>query len=136
AVVAMRKDIAVNKPPVGPLDVKLCAGGLVDLEFTVHFQQLATGVGLVPDLGDAIGQLSVAGYVDPDLLGAHDLLTRLLVTLRLVSPTMAEPAPETCEIIARACGADNWPALLARLKSARHCISQQWTLVVDRAGMV
>ncbi|MDB5715052.1 MAG: bifunctional [glutamine synthetase] adenylyltransferase/[glutamine synthetase]-adenylyl-L-tyrosine [Sphingomonadales bacterium] len=134
AVIAMRGDIALNKPPVGALDVKLCAGGLVDLEFAVHFQQLATGIGLVPELGRAIGLLAAAGHVDPDLLGAHDLLTRLLVTLRLVSPTMAEPAPATCGIIARACGADDWPALLARLEAARHCISQQWKLVVDRAG--
>jgi glutamate-ammonia-ligase adenylyltransferase len=134
AVVGMRGDIALNKPPVGPLDVKLGAGGLVDLEFAVHFRQLASGVGFAPDLASAIGSLAKAGLVPPELLSAHDLLTRVLVTLRLVSPTMAAPAPATCAIIARACGADDWETLLAQLEAARQCVSAAWKSVVDKAG--
>jgi glutamate-ammonia-ligase adenylyltransferase len=33
-------DMARHKPPAGPLDIKLGAGGLVDLEFAVHTLQL------------------------------------------------------------------------------------------------
>jgi glutamate-ammonia-ligase adenylyltransferase len=134
AVVGMRADIALNKPPVGPLDVKLCDGGLVDLEFAVHFRQLASGVGIVPELSTAIAQLAEAGLTDPGLKGAAALLTRLLVTLRLVSPTMAEPAPATCAIIARACGAADWSALLAQLEDARHIVSASWKSIVDQVG--
>jgi glutamate-ammonia-ligase adenylyltransferase len=133
AIVGMRGDIALNKPPVGPLDVKLFDGGLVDLEFAVHFQQLASGVGLAPDLGTAIATLAGAGLVAPELLAAHDLLTRLLVTLRLVSPTMDVPAPATCEIVVRACGAQDWPALLAELEAARLRVSTAWNAVVKQA---
>jgi glutamate-ammonia-ligase adenylyltransferase len=131
-VVEMRGDIALNKPPLGPLDVKLSKGGLVDLEFAVHFQQLATRAGFAPDLGSAIAILAGKGLVEPGLLDAHDLLTRLLVTLRLVSPKMAEPAPATREIVARACGADDWQDLLARLQVAQHCVSRHWDAVVDK----
>ena len=39
--VRMRAEIARHKPPRGPFDIKLGAGGLVDLEFAVHTLQLA-----------------------------------------------------------------------------------------------
>ncbi|KQT54231.1 bifunctional glutamine-synthetase adenylyltransferase/deadenyltransferase [Aureimonas sp. Leaf454] len=50
-VAAMRRRIAEEKPGRGPLDVKLRAGGLVDLEFVAQWAVLA---GLVPL--DAIGR--------------------------------------------------------------------------------
>ena len=37
---AMRAEMALHKPPKGPLDAKLAPGGLVDLEFAVHVVQL------------------------------------------------------------------------------------------------
>ncbi|TRW15314.1 bifunctional [glutamine synthetase] adenylyltransferase/[glutamine synthetase]-adenylyl-L-tyrosine phosphorylase [Glacieibacterium frigidum] len=84
-VLAMRADIAAAKPGGGKWDVKLSPGGLVDLEFIVHFLQLRDRAAVTPDLGAAIGALR------PDLADAHDLLTRTLVTLRLVG---ANPAPQ------------------------------------------
>src|SRR3546814_12816510 len=42
---AMRDDMAAHKPPAGPLDAKLLPGGLVDLEFAVHVQQLVHRTG-------------------------------------------------------------------------------------------
>ena len=133
-VVTMRTDMAAHKPPLGPLDVKLAAGGLVDLEFTVHFHQLASGVGLDPNLPNAIAALATAGLVDAALGRAHDLLTRLIVTLRLVSPDMATPGAATQAIVARACGTENWEDLLARVASARICVSSHWQAVLDEAG--
>ena len=38
--VAMRAEMDRHKPPSGPFDIKLGAGGLVDLEFAVHTLQL------------------------------------------------------------------------------------------------
>jgi [glutamine synthetase] adenylyltransferase / [glutamine synthetase]-adenylyl-L-tyrosine phosphorylase len=133
-IVAMRTEMATHKPPVGPLDVKLCSGGLVDLEFAVHFYQLATGVGLDPNLPRAIAALANAGSVRHELGSAHDLLTRLIVTLRLVAPGMQEPGAATQAVVARACGAENWDDLLARVTAARQCVSSHWQAVVDQAG--
>jgi [glutamine synthetase] adenylyltransferase / [glutamine synthetase]-adenylyl-L-tyrosine phosphorylase len=130
-VLKMRGDIALHKAPVGPFDVKLGPGGLVDLEFAVHFAQLAHGIGLSPDLRAAIADLAAAGLVEPMLGDAHDLLTRLLVTLRLVSPDLGEPGAASRTLVARACGAADWPDLLARLDIARQCVSRHWQAVHD-----
>ena len=133
-VVAMRAEMAAHKPPLGPLDVKLAPGGLVDLEFVVHFHQLASGIGLDPHLPTAIVALVAAGLVEPELGEAHDFLTRLLVTLRLVAPGMAAPGPATQAVVARACGATNWDDLLARVAAAQIVVGAHWQTVVDQAG--
>ena len=132
-VAAMRRDVALHKPPAGPFDVKLQAGGLVDLEFAVHARQLAHRRALVPDLRQAIGLLAEAGLVEGELLGAHDLLTRLLVTLRLVSPSLDEPAAASRALIAGACGVQDWSALLVEYASARHCVTRHWVQTVRQA---
>lgn len=128
-IIKMRDDIATHKPSAGPFDVKLGPGGLVDLEFAVHFIQLAHGVGLSPDLRIAIADLAQAGLVEADLGEAHDLLTRLLVTLRLVTPGLGEPVPSSKAVVARACGARDWSDLLARLDAARQCVTRHWHAV-------
>jgi len=127
--VAMRRDIARNKPPKGPFDAKLIAGGLIDFEFALHCTQLRTGSGLDPDLRRALASLIAAGEAPPAIAGAHDLLTRLLVTLRLVAPSLAEPAPTSHALIARACGQADWPALLAAYADARHKVGDWWASV-------
>ncbi len=132
-VAAMRVDIAAHKPPNGELDVKLSPGGLVDLEFAVHYWQLARGIGLTPRLRDAIGRLADAGVVDPELLGAHDMLTRMLVVLRLVAPDLAVPEAPTRALVAKACDADDWDGVLARLADARQCVARHWTQIVALA---
>jgi [glutamine synthetase] adenylyltransferase / [glutamine synthetase]-adenylyl-L-tyrosine phosphorylase len=135
-IVTMRRDMAAHKPPLGPLDVKLADGGLVDLEFAVHFHQLANGIALNPHIPAAINALAQANLVDPALGPAHDLLTRLIVTLRLISPGMEAPGPATQAIVARACGTENWDDLLARVAAARQTISAHWQAVVDQAGAI
>ena len=133
-VVTMRAEMNKHKPPKGPLDVKLQPGGLVDLEFIVHFHQLAQRVGLDPHLPSAIAALVAAGLVRPQLGDAHALLTRLIVTLRLISPGLHVPSDATTAIVARSCRADSWDDLLARLSEARHCVEDHWRFVVEQAG--
>ncbi|MFM2100688.1 MAG: hypothetical protein RLZZ366_2227 [Pseudomonadota bacterium] len=124
--VKMRRDMAKNKPPKGPLDIKLCGGGLVDLEFCVHVAQLRTGTGFDPQLSRAIAALPLpSGFAD-----AHQFLTRLLVTLRLVAPDLQMPPAQVRPLIARACGMDDWDALLAKLASVRQLVSSAWQCVV------
>jgi glutamate-ammonia-ligase adenylyltransferase len=132
--VKMRGDIARHKPPVGPLDVKLMDGGLIDLEFVVHVTQLRCRTGFDPRLPEAIGQLVAAGLLPAELMRAHDLLTRLLVTLRLISPDAQEPSPAAREALVRACNVKDWPALLAALEEARQSVRNAWSVIVAEAG--
>ncbi len=132
AAVAMRADIARHKKPNGDLDVKLVPGGLIDLEFLVHVSQFRHRSAFVPDLGEAIDRLVAEGVLTPDLRAAHDLLTRYLVVSRLVAPGADAPAPEAEGLVARVCGAANWPDLLARIADARHSIGTAWGAVANR----
>lgn len=117
--IAMRAEMAAHKPPLGPLDAKLLPGGLVDLEFAVHMMQLETGLGLDPNLRVAIAALIAAGRAPSEMLAAHDFLTRLLVTLRLVAPDAQPPRPATQGLVARALGLADWAEVLASLETTR-----------------
>ncbi|HEU0044336.1 DUF294 nucleotidyltransferase-like domain-containing protein [Sphingomonas sp.] len=132
--VRMRNEMAAHKPPSGPLDAKMSAGGLVDLEFAVHLVQLSHTAGFDPRLDRAIDALAVAGLAPQTLRPAHDLLTRLLVTLRLVAPDAAEPAPATRALIARAVGLDDWAAVVATLEATRQEVRGYWEEVTRGDG--
>jgi glutamate-ammonia-ligase adenylyltransferase len=126
---AMRADMAAHKPPQGPLDAKLTPGGLVDLEFVVHVAQLVHRTGFDPHLGIAIERLVAAGLLPDHLSAAHDLLTRLLVTARLVAPDAQPPGEATRALIARALGLSDWAAVLACLDTTRERVSAAWAAV-------
>jgi glutamate-ammonia-ligase adenylyltransferase len=132
-VVAMRTDMALHKPPAGPLDAKLIEGGLVDLEFCVHAAQLEHGDGLDPHLPRAISQLVARGLLPASFAQAHDVLTRLLVTLRLVAPDAKEPPAPTRALIARACAFADWDALLEGYAKARQSVAEHWARIVARS---
>jgi [glutamine synthetase] adenylyltransferase / [glutamine synthetase]-adenylyl-L-tyrosine phosphorylase len=126
----MRADMTAHKRPRGDLDVKLGAGGLVDLEFCVHVLQLRHGLGLDPHLGTAIAKLVGAGLLPAEMVRAHQLMTRLLVTLRLVAPSLIVPETATQSLIARACGAEGWGPLLAELATVRQGVSRVWEAIL------
>lgn len=131
-VLAMRAEMALHKPPSGPLDVKLARGGLVDLEFLVHYLQLRESTALEPDLGLALDKLGAAELLPPALRTAHDLLARLLVVVRLVAPDGCFPPEASRAIVATACGLTDWPALLAAVLGARRAIAASWNTVLDQ----
>ncbi|QKS01224.1 bifunctional [glutamine synthetase] adenylyltransferase/[glutamine synthetase]-adenylyl-L-tyrosine phosphorylase [Sphingomonas sp. CL5.1] len=126
----MRAEMAAHKQPAGPLDAKLLPGGLVDLEFAVHTLQLEHRTGFDPGLARAIALL---GPLLPAGIGAaYELLTRLLVTLRLVAPDAREPeAAATRALVARALGVKDWAAVLAGLDAARQEVRAAWLGVID-----
>lgn len=130
--VKMRSEIARHKRPAGPLDVKLGPGGLVDLEFAVQVLQLTRHSALDPHLEAAVEQLVADGLIDQEIVGAQKLLTRMLVTLRLIAPDL-RPTQESRELMARVCGAANWDELLARHDAARQSISELWEKVKGAA---
>ncbi len=126
AVRKMRLDIVEHKPPKGPLDTKLMEGGLVDWEFIIHFLQLKTGDALYPQLGLAARGLAGSGHLNENMIAAHELMTRLLVALRLMSPTCDYPPDSSRELIAKAAGQENWDALLNGYDAARQCVIEEW----------
>ncbi|MCK9541010.1 MAG: bifunctional [glutamine synthetase] adenylyltransferase/[glutamine synthetase]-adenylyl-L-tyrosine phosphorylase [Novosphingobium sp.] len=125
-VLEMRVRMAGHKQPQGPLDCKLARGGLVDLEFVVHYLQLREGRALVPQLGLAVRELAEQGLLSPDMAAAHDTLTRILVTVRMLAPDAQEPPPAAREVMATACGFTTWDELLASLDDARRMVRQAW----------
>jgi glutamate-ammonia-ligase adenylyltransferase len=127
----MRAEIAAHKPPSGPLDVKLIAGGLVDLEFAVHTLQLRHRIGLDPHLEAALAELAEAGLVAPDIDPALRLLVRMLVMIRLVSPAGQPPPEATRPLVAAACGQKDWDSLLAAYGEARQRIGALWRQVSE-----
>ena len=131
--VKMRGEMAKHKPPKSELDVKLCEGGLVDLEFATHVTQLRTQTGLHPQLGEAVAALASAQLLPASLIEAQAFLTRLLVVLRLVAPDLVTPDEATRAIAARACGMDDWVGLLDRLSSVRQDVSATWRAIAGES---
>ena len=128
-VIKMRGDVAKHKPPSGPFDVKLIPGGLIDAEFTVHLLQLRHRTAFDPKLRSAMRTLADEGLIDPAIIPAHELLTRMLVTLRLVSPASDEPPPPSQSLVARSCGQEDWASLVKAYESARVLIGAEWNRV-------
>jgi glutamate-ammonia-ligase adenylyltransferase len=125
----MRADIALHKPPAGPMDAKLLPGGLVDLEFAVHVLQLTHRTAFYPDLAQAITALAGQALIASPLADAHDVLMRLLVTMRLLAPDAHVPSATSCAVIARAIGTDDWPAAVARFDAVRQDVATCWARV-------
>ncbi len=130
----MRLEIARHKRPKGAFDIKLGAGGLVDLEFAMQVLQLIHGEGLTADGGAAIDALVAAGHLPDSIPGAWRLLSRMLVVLRLVAPDSSEPPEASRELVARACGLESWEELLAAHEAARQSISEVWRAVATGEG--
>ncbi|NML05523.1 bifunctional [glutamine synthetase] adenylyltransferase/[glutamine synthetase]-adenylyl-L-tyrosine phosphorylase [Sphingomonas sp. G-3-2-10] len=128
----MREEMAAHKPPKGPLDAKLLDGGLVDLEFAVHTLQLKYRTAFNPHLPDAIDALVREGHLSPGMLTAHDFLTRLLVTLRLVAPDSEPPSPATRPLVARAVGVGSWEDVVAELDRVRQEVRTCWGAIRAR----
>ena len=125
-VLKMRDEMAQHKAPKGPLDAKLLRGGLVDLEFLVHYLQLRDHVALMPDLREAVAQLAGAGLLPRGICEAHDLMTRLLVSARLLAPDLAAPPPAAAQALAKACRTEDLASLLQQLNDARRLVAKTW----------
>jgi glutamate-ammonia-ligase adenylyltransferase len=138
AVITMRGEIARSKPPQGPFDVKLGAGGLVDLEFIIHYLQLLTPEALTPDMEEALAWLERAGKLAPDtaqgLAASLDLLTSWLVLLRLVAPDkLPESFPPAVEaVLVRGLGAASYPQALDDLALAKQRVRLAWEHILGR----
>jgi [glutamine synthetase] adenylyltransferase / [glutamine synthetase]-adenylyl-L-tyrosine phosphorylase len=129
-ILAMRGDIAAHKPPKGTLDIKLLSGGLVDAEFVIHTLQLQSGQGLYASLPKAADDLAKAGLLPSAFCSAQDLLTRLLIILRLVAPDLEIPPPASQQLIARCLHYKEWPDLMAAVEHARAIVLDEYTRIL------
>ena len=134
-VLEMRERMAAHKLPKGPLDAKLLRGGLVDVEFLIHYLQLREGIAFNPDLGTALEELVAAGLLPETMREAFAFLSRLLVAARLLAPDGAVPPQAACEALARACACDGWEAVMARLAGARADVRAAWAAVFGETGL-
>ena len=125
-VLEMRARMAGHKPPSGPLDVKLLRGGLVDLEFLVHYLQLRHATGLLPGLVEAVGALADKGLLDQRAVGACETMSRLLITSRLLSPDGHLPHRAGCTVLAKACGFSDWNDVAVAIGEARRLVAGMW----------
>ncbi len=130
-VLHMRGEMAQHKPARSPLDVKLLRGGLVDLEFLIHFLQLRDGRALMPGLGEALAALVAAGLLPAELIRAHDLLSRFLVAARLLAPDPQEQPRAARSVLAQVCEYGDWEELLAGLSTARQAVAAAWQQTFD-----
>ena len=126
-VLAMRRDIAAAKPGDGTWDVKLARGGLVDVEFIVHFLQLRERTGFTPDLGAALGVLAAAGHVPAALPAAQVTLTRVLAVLRLVGPLPRRVAAPVAALLAQATGTADLAAAEREVGLAKAAVRAAWS---------
>ena len=142
AVLGMRAEMAKHKPANGPIDAKLARGGLVDIEFLVHYLQLrgetaegraladAVPRALDPDLAAALEGLAEAGLISADLAAPHALMSRMLVAGRLLAPDGREPPPSGARALARACGCESYSALLEAFIAARGQVAAAWKQIL------
>lgn len=142
AVLGMRAEMARHKPGSGPIDAKLARGGLVDIEFLVHYLQLrgqaadgrplaeAAPQALDPDLAAALAGLAEAGLIPADLAVPHALMSRMLVAGRLLAPDGREPPPSGARALARACGCESYDTLLEAFAAARRQVAQAWKQIL------
>lgn len=125
-VIQMRQDMALHKPVSGPLDLKLIPGGLVDLEFIVHYLQLKYAAGLHPQLSKAITALSDLGHLPADFLDSYNLLGRMLVMIRLIAPDCQEPPMPARHLVAKSLGQSDWASVLQEIETAKALVLSLW----------
>ncbi len=125
-VLKMRDEMAAHKTPRGPLDMKLKRGGLIDFEFMVHYLQLRDRTAYSANLAPAISRLIKQGLLPETMRGAYDLMTRMLVAVRLLAPDAQDPPAPAQAALARACGHKDYDSLLKAASEARHGVAQSW----------
>lgn len=132
-VLKMRAEMAARKPARGPLDAKLLRGGLVDLEFLIHYLQLRDRLAFATDLVPALEALTAAGMVSPGLVEHARLMTRILVGSRLLAPDLSRPGDAAAAVLAQQAGFPDMDALLRALAEARQAVARDWATTFGEA---
>jgi glutamate-ammonia-ligase adenylyltransferase len=137
----MRELMARERPSKGFWDLKLHAGGLVDIEFAAQFLQLihaADGGPLRQNTAEALEALGAADLAPPDLIAdlaaawrlQQDLSQLLKVALPEGEAPDAEPKALRA-LLAKAGGARDYRALRARLTASRRAARRAFLAVLE-----
>ena len=136
----MRALMERERPPSGFWDLKLCPGGLVDIEFTAQFLQIVNGskgAALHANTSRALAALDGAGLASrtklAQLQAAWTLQQDLSQLLKTALPDDADPSsePETFRnMLAHAGGARDFKALRASLVSHRNQARKAFQAIV------
>ncbi len=142
-IIQMRQLMAREKPANGFWDMKLCEGGLVDIEFAAQHLQLiraAEGGPLRRNTGEALIALAASC---PDLrpvlepmLAAWSLQQNLSQLLKIAVDEGGDPADEPAglrTLLARAGGTRDLRSLKARLGKARKAARAGYLAVLRKA---
>ncbi len=140
AVLEMRSEMAKHKFARGPLDVKLLRGGLIDIEFLVHFLQLRGAKALMeeapgalsPQLENAIAELNRLGLIDREIGVAYAFMTNMLIAGRLLAPDGNCPPPAAAKALARACGSDSYAELMHGFALTRDDVARSWADIFEQ----
>jgi len=137
-VLAMRILVAREKVEAGPWNLKLTAGGLMDIEFLAQYFLLrhahqepnfyAVSTAELIDQAAAFGFLAVE--TAQDLLGAHDLYTRVMQVLRVTLPAETVPAAASQAVkrrLAAAAELPDFPQLVRELDETRGQVRRIFT---------
>ena len=138
----MRALIAAEKGDKDPWDLKLVAGGLMDIEFVAQYLSLAYGHAR-PDILDvstrkAIDKAGAAGLLAAGhvvtLIEAHQLYTDATQFMRLSIAGPFDPAKAALGVkrrIAAAAGFPDFEAFVAALGEARKRVREVYEAIVN-----
>ncbi len=139
---SMRALIGSEKGDKNVWDLKLVAGGLIDIEFVAQYLTLAFAHGR-PDILDvstrkAIDKAGAAGLLSADhvetLVGAHRLYTDATQFMRLSLAGPFDPAKAAAGVkrrIAAAAGFPDFEAFVAALDEARKRVREAFEAIVN-----
>jgi len=140
---AMRKLIAAEKGDKDVWDLKLVAGGLIDIEFIAQYLELAfahkrPGI-LDPSTRKALEKAAAAGLISAEeaevLIDAHKLYTDATQFMRLSTSGSFAPATAAAGVkrrIAAASGFPDFEAFTAALGEARRRVRAAFAAIVGR----
>ncbi|MDE2488631.1 MAG: bifunctional [glutamine synthetase] adenylyltransferase/[glutamine synthetase]-adenylyl-L-tyrosine phosphorylase [Alphaproteobacteria bacterium] len=136
----MRQLLERERPPKGEWDLKLCEGGLVDIEFAAQFLQLAhAGAGgpLHPNTARALAAFREQGLAPAEPLAALETAWRLqqdlMQLLKVALEDGGDPAEEPAafrKLLARAGEVRDFAALKRRLQAVRKAARGAYEAVV------
>jgi glutamate-ammonia-ligase adenylyltransferase len=137
----MRAMVAQEKGENDPWDIKLAAGGLLDIEFLVQGLQLREGATaptvFSPHSGDAIARLRAAGVLRPAdatlLRDAFELYSTVTQVLRLCLSDAFDPgsaSPAVRELVASATDQPDFARLDATLRGFQVQVRRAFTRIL------
>lgn len=125
-IAAMRREMDVHKPALSALDVKNIKGGLIDIEFIVHALQLHHATGIDANIGSSIQQLCADELLPDIILSAHEMMSNMLILLRLICPDLNDMSHAAQQLMAENLGYSHWNDVQKQLETYQNAVKGEW----------